>query len=342
MFLAVALALVAGAATHRDAGAQASGFPRIAVWSFPGLYCPACTDTIVPKLRTVAVRFLRDRHAEARPDFGGYRIYRATGSRDTTNMMLVRRFTLNQPDQYSWYFSRVDTTDATLPFKKNGVVAHDSIITFVDPDSNGHYIKVCRKVDNQGRCLSKGDSIYVIEVPAGPHDGFITYYSITYEQKNQGSDGTYEDMYIAGRDTLDGWARCGTPGDTTTCPIINLNNRALNMTPAANQPVMEPTGGPTENLETVKVVPNPYRGSEAWDQSGQAEVHFTNLPADARIRIFTLSGDLVAEIHHTDPVRDFERWNLKNQNGADVASGVYMYRIESGSFALLNRFVVIR
>jgi len=41
-------------------------------------------------------------------------------------------------------------------------------------------------------------------------------------------------------------------------------------------------------------------------------------------------------------VRDFERWDLKNANGRDVASGIYMFRIEADAFFAQNRFVVIR
>ena len=56
---------------------------------------------------------------------------------------------------------------------------------------------------------------------------------------------------------------------------------------------VEPTGGPALDLQRVLAVPNPYRGSEVWDRPGQSEVHFINLPTQARIRIYTLAGDLV-------------------------------------------------
>ena len=102
------------------------------------------------------------------------------------------------------------------------------------------------------------------------------------------------------------------------------------------------TGGPSPNLERIGVVPNPFRAAEAWDQPGGHEVHFINLPTHATIKIYTVAGDLVVQLQHDDPVRDFERWNLKNQNGLDVASGIYMYRVESASFTFQNRFIVVR
>jgi len=90
------------------------------------------------------------------------------------------------------------------------------------------------------------------------------------------------------------------------------------------------------------VVPNPYRAREAWDHPGSHEVHFVNLPARAVIKVYTVAGDLVREIVHDDRVRDFERWDLKNANGQDVSSGIYMYRIESDLFRVQDRLIVIR
>src|SRR5206468_8861010 len=131
--------------------------------------------------------------------------------------------------------------------------------------------------------------------------------SITYEAKNNSLDGAYLDLFVP--DTVN----CATPSDPSTCP--NLNHKLFNLVGP-----IEPTAGPTRDLESVIVVPNPFRASAPWDSPGANEVHFTNLPNEARIKIYTVAGDLVAELSHSDKVRDFERWNLKNQNGRDVAS----------------------
>jgi hypothetical protein len=279
----------------------------------------------------VTVRFLRNRRAEARSDFGGYRIYRGTSTADTTTMVLLRRFSVNAGDDRLWHFSRVDPT--SLEYLCGSSPAYDSVLTFVDPDSSGAFTKVCRRVDNVGRCLSRGDSVWALIAPPGPHDGFRLWYSVTYEALNS-LDNNYEDLFVP--DTSDGYARCPQPGDPATCP--NLNNKAANQTP---EPA-EPTAGPTPDLQTATAVPNPFRAREAWDRPGGNEVHFVNLPRNSKILVFTVSGDLVRELNHDDPVRDFERWDLKNADGKDVASGIYMYRIEAGSFSLQNRLVVIR
>jgi hypothetical protein len=218
-----------------------------------------------------------------------------------------------------------------LPYICNGGVVNDSLLTFVDPDSNGQYQKICRHRTPDGRCITGSDSIFVLVPPPGPHDGFLTWYSITIEKRNT-TDPDYEDLFVP--DTLNNFARCSDPTNRNTCP--NLNNKLRNLTGP-----IEPTPGPAPNLEKVLVVPNPYRGHETWDQPGGNEIHFINLPSVSKIRIYTVSGDLVREIQHNDKVRDFERWDLKNASGNLVASGIYIYRVESGTFHFQNRFVVI-
>jgi hypothetical protein len=342
--------LLLAAAFGAPATARAAGFPHIPVWAMPrgfedgshfkpdscvGLLTPPA-DSLIARPRTITVRFLRDRRAEARPDFGGYRVWRAVNSPDTSRMTLIRRFSKNINAGLTWNFSTVDTT--TLEFMCHNEVVHDSVVTFVDPDSSGNFVKECRRVDRFGRCLSRGDSVFRLVSPPGPHDGFLTWYSVTYEALNV-QDNVNLDLFVPGPyDTSDNFANCGTPGDSTTCPRINLNNKFANM---IAQPVI-PTPGPTENLRTVGVVPNPFRGAEAWDQPGTSELHFINLPPHALIKIYTVAGDLVAELTHDDPVHDFQPWNLKNQSGNDVSSGIYMYRIESGEFTFQSRFVVVR
>lgn len=348
MFLALALVAWAGSApvARAQTGETPQQFWHIPVWVQAGawqdstvLYPQRCggrfqgplPDSLRTQARTLTVRFLRNRRVEARPDFGGYRVYRGVGSADTSALVLLRRYSVNTGDSPLWHFSRVDT--ANLELMCGEVPAYDSVATYVDPDSSGSFQKVCRRVNALGQCLSRGDSVWALVAPPGPHDGFRTWYTVTYEAKNT-IDNEYAELFVP--DTSDSYARCATWGNASSCP--NLNNKLANM---IAEPV-EPTVGPTANLLNVTVVPNPFRESERWDRPGGNEVHFINLPSQAKISIYTVAGDLVRELHHNDMVRDFERWDLKNANGSDVVSGIYMFRVEAGSFTAQNRFVVIR
>lgn len=325
--------LIAAAGIH-PAAAQ-SDFPNIPAWSYPGAYHPgAGGDTITQRPRTITMRFLRDPVAEARTDFAGYRIYRATNLGDTTSMVLVRRFTKQFGDSaFAWHFPPIDPS-TPLPQR---------VATFIDPDSAGRFVKIQRPFNDPCRpqCY---DSIMVLLAPPGPHDGFRAWYSVTYEARNT-TDNDYLDLFIPDL------ANCSNPPD---CP--NLNHKAANVANDVWQPreasaspdshffarAVEATAGPRSSLVSVAVIPNPYRAVEAWNGVLENELHFINLPSDATIRIYTVAGDLVRELHHQDPVRDFERWDLRNADGRDVSSGIYMYRVVAGSFFFQNKFVVIR
>jgi hypothetical protein len=315
VLLALALALAAGAGGVKTADAQ--GFPDIPVWAYPGAY-QAGADSIREQPRTLTLRWMRDPAVESRPDFGGYRIYRVFHSPDTSRLELIRRFSRQLADSsVMWHFPIIN---ASTPESQR-------IATFVDPDSSGTFFKRCRR-DSLGQCYSPGDSITVLIPPPGPHDGFRTWYTITYEARNTTSN-DYLDLFIP--DTV----TCQNP-DRSTCP--NLNHKARNLIAAP----VEPTSGPTANLQRVAVVPNPFRAREVWDPAGGSELHFVNLPSQAKIRIYTVAGDLVAELEHQDSVRDFARWDLKNGAGEEVSSGIYVFRVEAADFFQQDRFVVIR
>jgi hypothetical protein len=119
---------------------------------------------------------------------------------------------------------------------------------------------------------------------------------------------------------------------------------------------------PSSAAGEVKVVPNPYRtdadytveggGWEGlgrfWTESKRV-IWFIHLPAEATIRIFTLSGDLVATIEHDDARRTTpdrpsgqEEWNLLSSSGRAIASGLYIFTVESRFGRQIGKFAVIR
>ena len=100
----------------------------------------------------------------------------------------------------------------------------------------------------------------------------------------------------------------------------------------------------------VWVVPNPYRGSAPWDRPAilhdalTHHIDFMGLPRDlSTIKIWTLAGDLVETIRHDGRGGDGQAaWNLVTRNGQDVASGVYLFTVESRGDTQRGRFVIIR
>jgi flagellar hook assembly protein FlgD len=55
-------------------------------------------------------------------------------------------------------------------------------------------------------------------------------------------------------------------------------------------------------------------------------MHFDQLPADSRLRIYTLSGEKVKELNATSS--GLATWDGTNSSGQKVASGVYLVLVE--------------
>ena len=86
---------------------------------------------------------------------------------------------------------------------------------------------------------------------------------------------------------------------------------------------------PQENLSNVKVVPNPYIARSQFKESEfQRQIRFTNLPRQCKIKIFTISGELVYEFEHDDECSGNEWWDLRTLNNQEAAPGLYLFHIQ--------------
>jgi len=81
-------------------------------------------------------------------------------------------------------------------------------------------------------------------------------------------------------------------------------------------------------IDDINVFPNPYYGFNPEEINKYNRfVTFNHLPYSAKIRIFNLAGVLVQTIDKQDDSQ-FERWNLANEEGLPVASGLYIAYLE--------------
>ena len=95
-------------------------------------------------------------------------------------------------------------------------------------------------------------------------------------------------------------------------------------------------------LDKMNVVPNPYYAYSSYEQNGLDNVvKITNLPSKCTISIFTISGILIRKFERsvandlsegatldklsTETTQD---WDLKNNSGTPVSSGVYLIHIK--------------
>jgi sugar lactone lactonase YvrE len=113
-------------------------------------------------------------------------------------------------------------------------------------------------------------------------------------------------------------ARCDSAGNVWV-PLLSSVNPATRVVTARTGhlslfQIMQSAA--SSSVKTAKVFPNPWRISQ-----GPAAMTFALLPANARLRIYTLSGLLVKEL--TSDSAGMALWDGTNQSGKPAASGFY-------------------
>ncbi len=90
------------------------------------------------------------------------------------------------------------------------------------------------------------------------------------------------------------------------------------------------------DLGAAHCYPVPFKPSE-----GHARITFTDLTRAARVRIYTLSGELVRTLDKSDS-GDFMEWDVKNSRGENVVSGVYFFTVKSASQTKTGKLMILR
>ncbi|MGB3801871.1 MAG: hypothetical protein WA952_18780, partial [Lewinella sp.] len=96
-------------------------------------------------------------------------------------------------------------------------------------------------------------------------------------------------------------------------------------------------------LDMVNIVPNPYYGFSVYEDSQfETNVKITNLPAQATVTIYSLDGKFIRQYNRDEAVTTLSgenrpvgerqvspalEWDLRNQKGIPVASGVYLIHV---------------
>lgn len=82
-------------------------------------------------------------------------------------------------------------------------------------------------------------------------------------------------------------------------------------------------------LELINVVPNPYYGYSEYELSQLDNlIKITNLPQSCTISIYNVNGTLIRRFKK-DSGLSYQEWDLKNQYGIPIASGVYIIHIDA-------------
>jgi len=101
-------------------------------------------------------------------------------------------------------------------------------------------------------------------------------------------------------------------------------------------------------LGRIRVVPNPYLVSSLFEEEYGVlrrepirQIKFIHLPPACTITIFTLDGDKVKVIDHTNG-EGVETWDMKSDGGRVIAPGIYIYLVKTESAEKIDRFAVIK
>ncbi len=95
-------------------------------------------------------------------------------------------------------------------------------------------------------------------------------------------------------------------------------------------------GAISTSLSASYAWPVPYKPS-----AGHTTINFVNLAANSTVRIFTITGALVNTL--VDPGNTGTiQWNVKNSDGKNVASGVYIYQIKNSFSEKDGKLIIIR
>jgi hypothetical protein len=112
------------------------------------------------------------------------------------------------------------------------------------------------------------------------------------------------------------WAKPGTPNDIydfCTSPLVRSNASLAQA-----------------GLAGIRVVPNPYLARSSYELNQFNRImRFINMPEEATVRIYNLSGQLVRTLRKTDVTTSFINWDLLTDRGLPVASGVYVYHVQA-------------
>jgi hypothetical protein len=263
--------------------------------------------------RTVSLVWDRDSVSEARRDFGGYAVYRSFGA-DTVNMTLLRRYVKRPAEKFGNGTPNPDNGSTShlwtwldIPNQNNNGKVRPYAGMFTDPDSILAFDRELVQIGVDPAGIGIFDTAYVREILTGPSNGFEYYYSVTII-----------DTTVDGNDLTSRAAGLVGPLVPTDAPVLN-------------------------NLDVVKVVPNPYTFKSDWDLATKHKVRFIDLPTRVTIDVYSAAGDHIRTLEHNNSIDNGEDWDLKNGQGNDVLSGIYIFHLLTpDGRERIGRFTIIR
>lgn len=231
------------------------------------------------------------------------------------------QFNLNDTDATGKYLHPGDTLYSQSPFQKR-IVAPFRIVNVTNDTTD-------RKIAFQALCIENQPKTKN-NLRWDPNEPIVILTPVPY--RSQATNTLFE-VSFSPVDT----ANPRTDGDVfqlmTTKPF-NGKDQYTFTTQAARFNAADAASA----LDRVKVVPNPYvavNDIEPTDRlpgttRGSRRIYFEHLPPQCTIRIYSVSGELVKELHHSTSIDNGrEYWDLLNRDNFSVAYGIYIAHIDA-------------
>lgn len=168
--------------------------------------------------------------------------------------------------------------------------------------------------------------------------------SVTPEDQKIAKSPYFDAAYVVGLQTLSHYESGSYPftnGDKIVFPVSNYPYTPEDVYTFSTRKDGELTAEEEKSLwDKVNVFPNPLYGfnvATSYTNGAPDEpfVTFSNLPEEVTIKIFSLSGQMLKTLSTADkdsPTKPFIRWDLKNESGLRVASGMYLAIVSSPEY----------
>lgn len=292
-------------------------------------------------------------------DFEGYRVYYSEGRR-LSDFILLTSFDVEDYRVYQFNTILLTWDQNSIPLTIDSLknlygqdfepaTYYNEFNYFTDPVNNNLYY--FQPQDWNQSDVSGSNSIRKVYPNASRHDlsdttdsGWLRFYEYEYTVKNLQPSKPYYFSVTA----FDYGSLKVDLGALESSPLIN----AVQEYPLPSSDQVESEG------MSVIVFPNPYRinagyaedGYENRNRSRSTErtraIRFANLPKVCKIRIYTISGDLVKEIDHNQPdggpKSQFETWDVISKNTQAVVTGLYLWHVESEMGDQIGKLVIIK
>ena len=261
----------------------------------------------------------------------------------------VRKFTL-YPGQKnpSGIISARAGTQLLLSFSKPFTATEHQLVFYdLENEYNVPFYKDSLTVTFSPNQKSSHPFVKKVEMISKSH--LLIYFNNPMDQSSAGDINNYlvypDDQVIeAGLDPIDpktvhiyltGKNRMGSLGEVYYLEVRGLKD-------IWNQSIDSDLGNKFEilqqvyNLDNIVVYPNPFR----MDVSGN-EIMFANLPNGCEIFVYTANGRKLVHLTH-DSFTGGVGWDLKNEQGDKIASGVYIYVAQYRGQEKTGKFLIIR